>query len=145
MTSNEKRIRYGAYIRSSSDRQDIENSFARQLASAQSYSKDHEGHLARTWNDDAKTGTNDRRSQFQAMIAECTSDDPPIDILLVSKYNRFARNLADSTKYKFRLLSSGIRLISINEPGFGRSLRKTTRAYSRGARPILFRKLSLKM
>ena len=28
MASNEKRIRYGAYIRSSSDRQDTENSFA---------------------------------------------------------------------------------------------------------------------
>ena len=116
MPSNEKRIRYGAYIRSSSDRQDIENSFARQFASAERYSKDHEGYLAKTWHDDAKTGTNDRRSQFQAMIAESTSDDPPIDILLVAKYNRFARNLADSTKYKLRLLSNGIRLISINEP-----------------------------
>ena len=49
-------------------------------------------------------------------VAAGRSDDPPIDILLVSKYNRFARNLADSTKYKLRLLSNGIRLISINEP-----------------------------
>ena len=116
MASNEKRIRYGAYIRSSSDRQDIVNSFARQFASAERYSKDQGGYLAKTWHDDARTGTNDRRSQFQAMIAENTSDDPPIDILLVSKYSRFARNVADSTKYKLRLLANGIRVISINEP-----------------------------
>ena len=93
MASNEKRIRYGAYIRSSSDRQDIVNSFARQFASAERYSKDQGGYLAKTWHDDARTGTNDRRSQFQAMIAENTSDDPPIDILLNQSQGEMRRRM----------------------------------------------------
>ena len=116
MANDPKPVRYGVYIRSSNDKQDVENSFARQLAAAKRYSAEDGGFLAKTWHDDAKTGTNTKRSQFQSMIAECTSDSPPIDKLLVSKYSRFARNVADSTKYKLQLLTNDIRVVSVNEP-----------------------------
>jgi len=50
------------------------------------------------------------------MIALAKTKQPPFDVILVWKLNRFARSRADSITYKALLKAKGIELISINEP-----------------------------
>lgn len=58
----------------------------------------------------------DKRPQFQKMIATCKSKEHPIDVILVWKFSRFARNQEESIFYKNMLSRIGIDVISISEP-----------------------------
>lgn len=58
----------------------------------------------------------DKRPQFQQMIAECKSKEHPIDVILVWKFSRFARNQEESIFYKNMLSRIGIDVVSISEP-----------------------------
>ena len=58
----------------------------------------------------------DRRPKFQEMIALAKQDSHPIDVILVWKYSRFARNQEESIVYKSLLKKSGVDVISISEP-----------------------------
>lgn len=58
----------------------------------------------------------DKRPEFQRMIANCKSKDHPIDVILVWKFSRFARNQEESIFYKNMLSRIGIDVVSISEP-----------------------------
>lgn len=59
----------------------------------------------------------DKRPYFQQMIALAKSESHPIDIILVWKYSRFARNQEESIVYKTMLRKNcGVEVISISEP-----------------------------
>lgn len=58
----------------------------------------------------------DRRPKFQEMIAIAKQESHPIDVILVWKYSRFARNQEESIVYKSLLKKSGVDVISISEP-----------------------------
>ena len=58
----------------------------------------------------------DRRPKFQEMIALAKQDSHPIDVILVWKYSRFARNQEESIVYKSLLKKNNIDVISISEP-----------------------------
>lgn len=58
----------------------------------------------------------DRRPKFQEMIALAKQDSHPIDVILVWKYSRFARNQEESIVYKSLLKKSNVDVISISEP-----------------------------
>lgn len=58
----------------------------------------------------------DKRPEFQKMIGLAKSKDHPLDVILVWKYSRFARNQEESILYKSLLKRNNIDVISISEP-----------------------------
>ena len=116
MSKREKPIRYASYGRTSSEQQDVENSLAGQRSAAEAYVGTHGGVLVEHYLDEAKSGRVDSRPEFQRMVKDATSDNPPFDVLVVWKLNRFARNVRDMMRYWDLLEEHGIQVISIMEP-----------------------------
>ena len=58
----------------------------------------------------------DKRPAFQEMIAKAKSKEHPVDVLLVWKFSRFARNQEESIVYKSLLKKAGVDVISVSEP-----------------------------
>ncbi len=58
----------------------------------------------------------EKRPQFQQMIALAKSREHPLDVILVWKFSRFARNQEESIVYKSLLKKNNIEVISISEP-----------------------------
>lgn len=58
----------------------------------------------------------DKRPKFQEMIGIAKQESHPIDVILVWKYSRFARNQEESIVYKSLLKKSDVDVISISEP-----------------------------
>ncbi|MGN1155566.1 MAG: recombinase family protein, partial [Agathobacter sp.] len=56
------------------------------------------------------------RHEFQRMISIAKSPEHPIDVILVWKFSRFARNQEESIVYKSMLKKDGVEVISISEP-----------------------------
>ena len=56
------------------------------------------------------------RREFQRMISIAKSEEHPIDVVLVWKFSRFARNQEESIVYKSMLKKDGVEVISISEP-----------------------------
>lgn len=57
-----------------------------------------------------------KRREFQKMIALAKSPDHPIDVIIVWKFSRFARNQEESIVYKSMLRKDGIEVLSVSEP-----------------------------
>ena len=57
--------------------------------------------------DEARSGTSDEREAFQDMISDGIKKQPPFQVVLVHKLDRFARNRYDSIKYKHVLKRQG--------------------------------------
>lgn len=59
----------------------------------------------------------DKRPQFQEMIASAKSKEHPVDVILVWKFSRFARNQEESIVYKSLLKKQHrVDVISVSEP-----------------------------
>lgn len=58
----------------------------------------------------------DKRPQFMNMIGLAKSKEHPIDVILVWKYSRFARNQEESIVYKSLLKRNNVDVISVSEP-----------------------------
>ena len=56
------------------------------------------------------------RHEFQKMISLAKSPDHPIDVIVVWKFSRFARNQEESIVYKSMLKKDKVDVISISEP-----------------------------
>ncbi|MCL2755499.1 MAG: recombinase family protein [Firmicutes bacterium] len=71
--------------------------------------------IVKVYNDKARTGTNDRRPEFQNMVDEAGLKI--FQVILVYKFDRFARNRHDSMLYKAQLRRDhGVRVVSATEP-----------------------------
>lgn len=70
--------------------------------------------MAGEYVDEAQSATTDDRKQFQQMMKDIKSAD--IDAIIVHKFDRFSRNMADALNYECVLQKLGIRLISVTEP-----------------------------
>lgn len=57
-----------------------------------------------------------KRPGFQKMIGIAKQPSHPIDVILVWKYSRFARNQEESIVYKSMLKKDGVEVVSISEP-----------------------------
>lgn len=57
-----------------------------------------------------------KRPEFQRMIATAKQSSHPIDVILVWKYSRFARNQEESIVYKSMLKKDNVEVISVSEP-----------------------------
>lgn len=57
-----------------------------------------------------------KRPEFQRMIATAKQASHPIDVILVWKFSRFARNQEESIVYKSMLKKDHVEVISVSEP-----------------------------
>lgn len=107
------RIRAVIYARYSSDNQ-REESITAQLRAAHDYI-DKKGYLlVGEYKDEELTGRNDRREDFQRLIGDAKRG--LFDVIVVHKFNRFARNRYDSAIYKRQLKKFGVTTESVTQP-----------------------------
>lgn len=100
------------YARYSSDKQ-TEQSIDGQLRYCTEYAKRNGYNIIHAYIDRAMSGTNDKRPDFQKMIAD--SAKKQFEFIIVWKLDRFARNRYDSAIYKNKLKKNGVRVLSATE------------------------------
>ena len=103
------------YVRVSSEKQDVELSTSAQLKLLRQYANKQDLHIVREFVDEAETGKNSSRPEFEMMMAMARRIDKPFDVILVYKLSRFARNRLDSIVNKTMLKKKGIQVISVTE------------------------------
>lgn len=118
-TSNDAfRTKYGyGYVRVSTDKQD-ELSPDSQAKLLREYASKNNMILLEIFYEIGVSGRKaDRRPEFQRMISLAKSPEHPVDVILVWKYSRFARNQEESIVYKSLLKKQhNIDVLSISEP-----------------------------
>lgn len=65
--------------------------------------------------DDGRTGTNDKRPQFQRMVDDAVSGKFPVEIILVHSFSRLFREAFLQELYRRQLEKSGVRFLSVSE------------------------------
>lgn len=108
--TNNKRV--ALYARFSSDNQRTESIDA-QIRAMTTYCEQNGYTIVKTYVDEAKSATTDRRPSFQQMIKDSSNHE--FDVLLVHKLDRFARNRYDSAVYKLALKKNGVTVQSALE------------------------------
>jgi site-specific DNA recombinase len=108
-----RRLRAVIYARYSSDNQREESTIA-QLRAGHEHIRKKNYLFVGEYKDEELTGRNDRRDDFQRMIDDAKKG--LFDIVVVHKFNRFARNRYDSAIYKRQLKKLGIRVESVTQP-----------------------------
>ena len=107
-----------AYIRVSTDDQ-LEFSLDAQIKALKEYAKKNDMIILKEhiYADEGISGKRaDKRPAFMKMIATSKKKPRPFEVILVHKFDRFARSREDSVVYKSMLKrESGIRVISITE------------------------------
>lgn len=101
------------YARFSSSGQ-REESIIGQVRDCRSYAERFGYRILRTYEDRAKTGTNDNRPAFQQMIRDSAKHQ--FQAVIVWKLDRFSRDKYDAARYKHVLSQNGVRVISAMEP-----------------------------
>jgi DNA invertase Pin-like site-specific DNA recombinase len=102
---------YARYSSAGQNEQSIET----QVKTCKELAEQKDFKIINTYNDKARTGTNDDRPAFQRMIAEAQSG--AFQYIIVYMFDRFARNRRDSIMYKELLKEKhGIKVISALEP-----------------------------
>ena len=100
------------YARYSSNNQ-TEQSIEGQLRVCNNYAQSHGITVVGTYIDRALSGRTDRRPEFQRMIVD--AERASWDIVLVYKFDRFARSMYDDSRYKKHLQDYGKQVVSASE------------------------------
>ncbi len=100
------------YARYSSSSQ-REESIEAQLSICNAFAERNGYMVIGSYIDKAKSGTTDKRPEFQKMIKD--SKRKQFDTVLVYKVDRFARNRYDSANYKSKLRENGVKVVSATE------------------------------
>lgn len=101
------------YARFSSSGQ-REESITGQIRDCRSYAERFGYKIICTYEDRARTGTNDNRPAFQQMIKDSAKHQ--FQAVIVWKLDRFSRDKYDAARYKHVLSQNGVRVISAMEP-----------------------------
>ena len=112
----EQQYGYG-YVRVSTDKQE-ELSPDSQEKLLKEYAKKNNIILLQIFYEIGVSGRKaNKRPQFQEMIASAKSKEHPVDVILVWKFSRFARNQEESIVYKSLLKKqNNVDVISVSEP-----------------------------
>jgi len=103
------------YVRVSTEEQALEGfSIAAQIKLLKEYCVKENIVIYKVYADEGITGTIEKRPQFQLMIKD--AENKYFDVVLVHKYDRFARSTEISTRIENQINKAGIVLISITEP-----------------------------
>jgi len=100
------------YARYSCDKQ-TEQSIEGQLRVCNEYAKANDIQIVDKYIDQAMSGTNDKRPDFQRMLED--SKKKQWDYVIVYKFDRFSRNVFDSTVCEHELNKNGVKLLSAME------------------------------
>ena len=117
MMDNEKQ-RYGfGLVRVSTDKQD-ELSPDSQEKLIREYAKNNNIILLKIFYEIGVSGRHaEKRHTFQDMIARAKAPDHPVDVIVVWKFSRFARNQEESIVYKSLLKKQhNVDVVSVSEP-----------------------------
>ena len=101
-----------AYARYSSDKQQ-ESSITVQIGAIRKFCVSHKIHLLNEYIDEAQTGTNANRKDFQQMITDAR--ERKFQFIIVHRMDRWARNVDDARYYKKYLAKYGVKIISAIE------------------------------
>ena len=91
-----------------------EESITGQLRDCTAWADRNGFRVLRSYEDRARTGTNDRRPGFQQMIRD--AEKKKFAAVIVWKMDRFSRSRYDAAIYKAKLKKSGVRVYSAMEP-----------------------------
>ncbi len=105
--------RAAAYARYSSTNQK-DTSIETQLDEIKEYCKKKEYALIETYIDRAKSARTSDRPEFERMIIEAKKEK--FDVVIIHKYDRFARNLFDSVFFENELEKHNVKIESVLEP-----------------------------
>lgn len=100
------------YARFSTDKQ-REESIEAQERACREYAAAHGYMVTAVYADRAASGKSDKRPDFQRMMRDAKSRK--FDIVLVHKYNRFARRMSDHVRYEDKLNENRVQLIAVAE------------------------------
>ena len=100
------------YARYSSEAQRKE-SIKQQVEACKRYAEQNDMVVISIYKDEAKSGRNDDRNDFQRMIRD--SKNKNFEYVLVWKFDRFARNIRDALNYEYELEQNGVKVISATE------------------------------
>lgn len=100
------------YARYSSDAQK-RDSIKQQVDECTKYAEAHDMNIVKVYKDEAKTGRNDDRDEFQRMLRD--SRHNTFDAVLVWKFDRFARNMRDALNNEHILEENGVKVVSATE------------------------------
>jgi len=103
-----------AYARYSSDNQ-REESISAQLRAIREYAAKHDIAIIREYIDEARSATTDDRPGFQEMVWDL-KNGLKVDLVLVHKLDRFARNRYDAAIYRREIQKAGARLVAVDQP-----------------------------
>lgn len=100
------------YARYSSDNQ-TEQSIEGQVRVCKEYAERNNISIVGSYIDRAKTGTNDRRPEFQRMIGDSSKKE--WEYVIVYKLDRFSRNKYKTVLHRKTLRDNGVKLVSAME------------------------------
>lgn len=100
------------YARYSSHNQN-EMSIEGQIKAAEEYAARNGLVIIRTYEDRAKSGTNDRRPGFQKMLEDCKKHE--FSVIIVWKVDRFGRNKEEITFNKYKCKKEGVKVVYVAE------------------------------
>ncbi len=104
-----KTMRAVAYARYSSDKQQ-ESSIVVQLAEIKRFCQQHGLEIVHEYVDEAQTGTNSNRRNFQQMVKDATNGE--FQFVVVHRMDRWARNVDDARYYKKYFANHGVKVVS---------------------------------
>jgi site-specific DNA recombinase len=111
----EKKMRYAAYVRISSEDQVGNYSIDAQQRAIEAWVAAKGGILVRVYKDEAQSGRTADRPAFQKMRRDARKGE--FDALVVHKFDRFARNRTDALAIKSLLrYDFGVKVFSVSEP-----------------------------
>lgn len=93
-------MRVALYGRVSTDEQVEGYSISAQVKAMEEHANRHGWEIVATYIDEGESARTDNRPQFQLMVSAAKRKPRPFDIVLVHKFDRFARNREDSSIYK---------------------------------------------
>lgn len=107
------RLTAAVYARFSSDNQRVQ-SIADQFRICEEYCKNHDLLITAKYADEAMTGRNDMRPEFQRMIKDGVSHK--FQVLVVYALDRISRNTYDLVYYEHKLQKAGVHIVYATQP-----------------------------
>jgi DNA invertase Pin-like site-specific DNA recombinase len=104
------------YCRVSSDEQVKGTSLESQEAACKEYAESHRINILRVFVERGESAKFADRTQLLELIDFCRKNRDTVEVLLVWKVDRFARNVTDHFSVKATLAKYGVRIVSVTEP-----------------------------
>lgn len=105
-------MKAAAYARYSTDKQ-TENSIAYQMEAITKYCHDHDIEICARYSDEAKTGTNTNRKDFQALLR--AAERREFDAVVVYDISRGSRDVVDWFAFRKAMRAAGVQVISTTQ------------------------------